>query len=388
MAKKTMTREEMTKVLENLGMKIAPPDHPAYSEGVTITFISRRPPTPKQEQPLNDMWPLYVPHEESDYDDDLEDIDSEENITDRVLIPFKYDRVTDFNEGLAIVTKNEKHAVIDKAGKEVFELPYGVPFASFYENRLAAQRYRKWGFGNKTGNIAISKELVPPTKPRAKLVKFECDEKYGFVDKDGREVIIPKYEHIGDFDLVLAEVCIEDDDGYYQYGVINEYGEEIVPAMYESVEILNNGFIAVTGGYELLGLYNKEGEVLFEPYYNNYEYIGSFIEGLAIVHERNGAYTDDGPPGHNFENVDYGFINEDGHGIALGYECASNFNEGRAAVKKNGLWGFIDKDGNEVVEFAYDEARDFYDGMAAVCMEGKWGYIDIDGNVQSWSIQG
>lgn len=87
MGKKTMTREEMTKVLENLGMKIAPPDHPAYSEGITISFISRRPPTPEPERPLNDMWPLYVPHEESDYDDDLEDIDSEKNITRRVIIP-------------------------------------------------------------------------------------------------------------------------------------------------------------------------------------------------------------------------------------------------------------------------------------------------------------
>lgn len=378
-----MTWEEMTKVLENLGMKIAPPDHPAYSEGVTISFISKRPPTPKPERPLNNIWPLYVPRDGSE-----DEIDSFEAITGRVSITFKYDRVTDFNGGLATVTQNEKQAVIDKDGKEVPDLPYGASFSSFSENMLAAQRDRKCGFVNKAGKLAIDKEPEPPKKPRAKLKIIKCDEKYGFVDKNGREVVAPKYDFVGDFNLGLAEVYIEDDGGYAQYGVINEYGEEIVPAMYESIEILNTGFTAVTGGYELLGLYNKEGKELFEPYDNNYEYIGDFKEGFAIVHKRNGTYTENGPPGHNFENVDYGFINEDGQEIACGYEYASDFYEGRAAVKKNGLCGFIDQEGHKIVELVYDEVRNFHDGMAAVCMNGKWGYVDIDGKVQSWSIQG
>lgn len=53
-----------------------------------------------------------------------------------------------------------------------------------------------------------------------------------------------------------------------------------------------------------------------------------------------GACTVNQPPGHNFENVDYNFINEYGKVIAWGYECAHDFNEGRAAVKANGFWGY------------------------------------------------
>lgn len=100
------------------------------------------------------------------------------------------------------------------------------------------------------------------------------------------------------------------------------------------------------------------------------------------------ACTVNKPPGHNFENVDYNFINEYGKVIAWGYECAYDFNEGKAAVKANGFWGFIDKEGHAIGELVYDEVRDFHEGMAAVCMDGKWGYVDIDGKIQSWSIQG
>ncbi|NLH46282.1 MAG: hypothetical protein GX451_09190 [Acholeplasmataceae bacterium] len=42
------------------------------------------------------------------------------------------------------------------------------------------------------------------------------------------------------------------------------------------------------------------------------------------------ACTVNQPPGYNFANVDYGCIDERGEEIAWAYECASDFNEGRA----------------------------------------------------------
>ena len=413
-----MTWGEIKKIAEDHGFEIAPPDHPAYSEGATISFISRKPPKPKRL--LKDLWPMYIPHE---YLEDA-NINVEEDNASRTIIPFKYDSASDFNEGLAIVTQNGRKAAIDKSGNEVFKLPYDALFSHFSDGMLAARHDGKWGFVDKTGKLVIElvydevndfndgvayvklngsqiyinkegKETFLPEKLNlskedfmgCELVEIECDGKYGFADKTGREVVAPIYDYVDNFCDGLAEVYREDESGCAGYGVINEEGKEIVPTKYESIEILNNGLIAVTGEYELLGLYNEEGEVLFEPYYNNYEYIGYFNEGFAIVHERNGTYTDNQPLGHNFANVEYNFINEDGEVIAWGYECASDFHEGRAAVKDNGLWGFIDKEGHAIVEIVYDEVRDFHEGRAAVCMDGKWGYVDIEGKVQCWSIQ-
>lgn len=43
-------------------------------------------------------------------------------------------------------------------------------------------------------------------------------------------------------------------------------------------------------------------------------------------------------------------------------------------------WGYIDNNGNKVIENRYDDARDFIEGAAAVNYKGKWGYIDTEGN--------
>lgn len=48
------------------------------------------------------------------------------------------------------------------------------------------------------------------------------------------------------------------------------------------------------------------------------------------------------------------------------------------AAKKNGKWGFIDSDGQTVIDFKYDEARSFAHGMAAVAVDGLWGMINSE----------
>ena len=50
--------------------------------------------------------------------------------------------------------------------------------------------------------------------------------------------------------------------------------------------------------------------------------------------------------------------------IAPQYEDAKGFNDGYAAVKKDGKWGYIDEEGNVVVDFKYDWAGIFNDGVA------------------------
>lgn len=42
MKKKRMSREEIFRLAEEAGIPSAPPDHPIYSEGPSITFISRK----------------------------------------------------------------------------------------------------------------------------------------------------------------------------------------------------------------------------------------------------------------------------------------------------------------------------------------------------------
>lgn len=64
------------------------------------------------------------------------------------------------------------------------------------------------------------------------------------------------------------------------------------------------------------------------------------------------------------------------------YQEAGDFNEGLAAVRLDNLWGFIDKNGDDVISFQYDSAVAFTEGMAYVLKKNKWGKIDKLGNTQ------
>jgi hypothetical protein len=69
----------------------------------------------------------------------------------------------------------------------------------------------------------------------------------------------------------------------------------------------------------------------------------------------------------------------------LDYDNAKCFSEGLLPVclkyrgekgKKKELWGFCDRNGNEVIPCEYDDVFPFSDGYAAVCYRGKWGFVD------------
>ena len=62
------------------------------------------------------------------------------------------------------------------------------------------------------------------------------------------------------------------------------------------------------------------------------------------------------------------------------YEEAQPFSEGLAAVKSGGRWGYIDKDGNEVIRCVLGYAYPFSNGLARVGEQEKWGFIDRTGN--------
>lgn len=110
-----------------------------------------------------------------------------------------------------------------------------------------------------------------------------------------------------------------------------------------------------------------------------YGKIQSFHEGLAVV----------------CREEKYGFINLDGEEVVeCKYYAAKNFSEGLAAVQKeyNGRWLFINHQGEEVIslpdEFSIGGYKDgFSDGLCAICCfdsenaELKYGYIDKQGNV-------
>ncbi|MCB0644025.1 MAG: WG repeat-containing protein, partial [Phaeodactylibacter sp.] len=47
----------------------------------------------------------------------------------------------------------------------------------------------------------------------------------------------------------------------------------------------------------------------------------------------------------------------------------------------DGLYGFIDRHGQQIIPAIYEDAGMFSDGLAPVMVDGRWGFIDRDGRV-------
>lgn len=64
------------------------------------------------------------------------------------------------------------------------------------------------------------------------------------------------------------------------------------------------------------------------------------------------------------------------------YKKCEHFHDGMAKVQNwKGLYGFINREGIEVIPCQFDSAEDFSDGLATVLIKDKWGFIDKSGKM-------
>lgn len=76
----------------------------------------------------------------------------------------------------------------------------------------------------------------------------------------------------------------------------------------------------------------------------------------------------------------WGYIDKNGEMIVEPkFHHAWNFHEGLAAVAVDWARGFINEDGTYVIEPKYQYAGPFRDGKAKVMLDDVWEYIDRDG---------
>lgn len=282
------------------------------------------------------------------------------------IIPFIYDEANNFVNGLALVRKNGKRGYIDKDGKEVIPLiyKYAVPF--FGNMALVSKDANKCYYIDRSGKMIAPFDFVYAnifSMTKEGIIVWNDDKKQGFVNNEGKLVLPCIYDDIslGYCDDLL---CVQKDN---DFGYYNTTGKEIVPCKYGMGLASYNGIAKVfdewagdDGAY-----IDSAGNILFSfVQVDKRDTYGNFCEDLAVV-------SHDGL---------FGYVDKTGKEvIPLSYESAHWFSEGMAVVKKDGLYGYIDKNGNEVIPFIYEEANDFSDGLALVKKDGVCGYIDKKG---------
>ena len=80
------------------------------------------------------------------------------------------------------------------------------------------------------------------------------------------------------------------------------------------------------------------------------------------------------------DNGKWGYINKNGEFIIEPqFDNADNFSEGYACVELDGKWGYINNKGKFVIKPQFDKGYCFSEGLAAVKIGDNWGYIDKTG---------
>ena len=236
-----------------------------------------------------------------------------------------------------------------------------------------------------------------------KLSPVKIKELWGYVNQNGKLVVDAKFKEVGAYLSELAPVVEPDGSAYYIDGSGNkkhvvQNGENIqklgivsgtiyslyngktwefcslendLPLFggYEDASGLGNGVAAVRQGNKW-GLINDSGEALTQAVYDE------VLQDEKTVVYRNGRL---------FVKQGSGCFMIDSAGNKIGdqtFEAARIFADATyAAVKQNGKWGFVDRDGGMVIPPQYEEARSFSNGLAAVKQGGRWGFIDLENNM-------
>ena len=204
-----------------------------------------------------------------------------------------------------------------------------------------------------------------------KLRSKKVNGKYGFVDSSGIMIIPPVYDQVLWFTEGLAPVRIG-----MKWGFIDEKGVTVIPFKFTSARVFHDGVVIVWVGGTLQ---------INTPGINE---ISGGSEGIidkkGKVLAKGFITINESSQGRMLVGKDdlFGYMDTLGNiNVAITYEFAKQFSEGLAAVKKDGKWGYIDQSGEVIIPFIYEDTVNLSEGLAAVKKQGKWGYIDKSGAV-------
>lgn len=280
-----------------------------------------------------------------------------------------------------VVRGSSNRVYVNKVGDLNLEIESAL---SFSEGLAPAMKDDKWGYIDKEGKVVIDFQYdgaMPFSEGRALVLK---DDYMGFIDKKGNEVIPCEYENIGQEGFQNGVARVYNQDG--EWGLIDRNGKVVVEfGKYDRIgTISEEGIISVEG--ELnddwtreSGYIDTKGNEIVSLSIDNLG-LGYPFEGLAV--KSTAKYNDDSSS--LSDTTYYGYVNSKQEiVIEQKYEEAGNFSEGLACVSEDGEnYGYIDKKGNLVIDYQFKLGSDFSEGYAIVVNDDdKFGVIDKKGNL-------
>ena len=285
--------------------------------------------------------------------------------------------------GYITIDEEDKYGLVNASGEQILENKYQKIKDVYDDKYFVIIEDDKEQLINKNGETVLEENFDEITQIAATGVIFKSDNKFGFMDFEGNTVIEPNYEVLKEINTDVFITKKED-----KFGLIDKEQNEKVGFNFKNIAYNKNASI-----------YIAENEDLTQTIMNsNFE-----VKMVGILSELNTEVgymkikLDDGYKYYNFKfeeksakdifvnnkiylskkDEKFGYVdNKNSQVIDYIYDDATEINEyGYAAVKKDGLWGAIDRDGKVVIEPKYN-----LDENLKIDFIGKW-HLGLDLNM-------
>ena len=290
-----------------------------------------------------------------------------------------YKTIKNFQSGTAIV-QNNKYGLIDEFGNEVLPCEYDTIFGLKKNFRIIVKD-SLFGATNIDGIIIKQCTYKDASDASCKYLAMQLNDKWGFIDVEGKDVTQYKYEVIYNYNDTTFVAKYE---GYF--GVSDYMQNVIIPFKYDEIYYKWDKKCPVTivKSGEFYGLYNSKNKQVLEC---EYGLLFPNSNGLITLRKQTQSYKE----------VRKALVEAETGKIVIPFDYLDmgDFSEGLVSAENlEEKWGYLDKNGKTVIPFIYEEAGNFSEGLAAVYQfsgymntilgrvrTSKCGYINKEGQV-------
>ena len=275
----------------------------------------------------------------------------------KLILDYEYEDIIYYAyNDVFIVQRNGKQGITDRKGNMKIDTKYtNISFGGIYVNAVDENNETKILDlnGNEISDGYIAKM---PTKDGEHYIVYDEEGIYKIIDKSGNVVIDNKYTNI-------EEIA----DNYYivannrNNGIIDLTGKSLVDLKYNSIVELDNTELlqANISATSTVSLINKNMQVVVTMDNANIDVEDGYIRLYSETEDKYFDYA-----GNELSAKDV-FPNNKIY-----------------AQEENGKWGFVDKNGNTIVQNEYDRVTELNEyGFAGIEKDGKWGVIDENGQI-------
>jgi hypothetical protein len=316
------------------------------------------------------------------------------DINGQIVIEPVYDMVTDFCEGLSVVSKNDSVFFINKEKINAFNEFYED--ASVFKNGIApVKKNNHWYFINRQGQT-VSKLYEEINELSNNIYVYKRNGKYGALDEYGQNFIENRFDKLGDFKNNMAYFIEKN-----KYGFVSNTGT-IYKAEFDWISDFDEQHLAIFKVNNKFGIVRDDGHQLLDGQYDqifnlNEKYFLIIINNLYGFYSKEGCFVTPIAYDYNKEKpIEYycqgnlfkllkkqeqAIMDQNGHlELNFGMYAEVNFMcDGLMLVNRKSKFGFIDKKLNVQIPFKYQNASSFNNGLSLVKIKDQYQIISKSG---------